>query len=334
MEPDPNPVSMHAPSYTFLTAADWAQRIGELERIARGCELCPRRCRVDRFQGELGFCTAPAGLVVSSIFPHHGEEPPLAGTGGSGTVFFTHCTLQCAFCQNYQISHQHEGRPYSVEELAQKMLGLQERGCHNINLVTATHFLPWVVRALQAASDAGLALPIVHNCGGYEQVETIELLKDVVDIWLPDMKYGRNEPAQLYSKAPDYVEINQAAVRSMFRQVGPLRCDSAGIALRGLIIRHLVLPNDQSASRSVLEFLARTFDPTDISISLMAQYRPLFGAERFAPLRRRVNTAEYEAVKSAFITAGFEGFYQEPETLDTAFLIDFTRRKEEPLTGK
>lgn len=324
---------MQTPAYTFLTDTDWMLRIRELDRIARCCELCPRRCRVNRFDGERGFCAAPAGLVISSIFPHHGEEPPLSGTGGSGTVFFTHCTLKCVFCQNYQISHEQEGRPYSEEELAQKMLGLQEQGCHNINLVTATHFLPWVVRALQKAAVSGLAVPVVYNCGGYERAETIDLLKDVVDIWLPDMKYGSNEPARLYSKAPDYVEINQAAVRRMFRQVGPLRCDDAGIAHRGLCIRHLVLPNDQSASREVLAFLENIFDPQDIAISLMAQYRPLYGADRHAVIGTVVDPREYEGIKQAFIEAGFGGFYQEPDKLDTAFVIDFTKRKHEPLTG-
>ena len=324
---------MHAASYKYLTDADWAQRINELERISACCELCPRRCRVNRFEGERGFCAAPGELVISSIFPHHGEEPPLSGTAGSGTVFFTHCTLKCVFCQNYQISHAQEGRPFSVEELAQKLLGLQEQGCHNINLVTATHFLPRVVRALQKASNSGLTLPVVYNCGGYERTETIDLLKDIVDVWLPDMKYGRNEPARLYSKAPDYVDINQAAIRRMFRQVGPLRCDETGIAHRGLCIRHLVLPNDQSASREVLAFLKEAFDPEDVTVSLMAQYRPLYGADRHALIGTVVDRREYERIKQEFIDAGFGGFYQEPEKLDTAFVIDFTKRKEEPLTG-
>ena len=326
-------LAMPAASYTFLSATDWADRILELERIAARCELCPRRCRVNRLGGERGFCGAPGELVISSVFPHHGEEPPLSGTGGSGTVFFTHCTWKCVFGQNYQISHEQEGRPFSVEELARKLLGLQEKGCHNINLVTGTHFLPWVLRALRAAADAGLVLPVVYNCGGYELEETVDLLKDVVDIWLPDMKYGRNEPARLYSKAPDYVEVSRAAVRRMFRQVGPLRCDDAGIAVRGLCIRHLVLPNGQSASREVLAFLNSTFDPRDIFISLMAQYRPLYGADRHALIGTRVETEEYERIKQAFIQAGFEGFHQEPERLDTAFVIDFKTRKEDPLTG-
>jgi len=174
---------------------------------------------------------------------------------------------------------------------------------------------------------------VVYNCGGYERAETIDLLKDIVDIWLPDMKYGRNEPARLYSKAPDYVEINQAAIRRMFRQVGPLRASETGIAERGLCIRHLVLPNDQSASREVLAFLKNTFDPQDVTVSLMAQYRPLYGADRHALIGTVVDRREYERIKQAFIDAGFEGFYQEPEKLDTAFIIDFKQRKEEPLTG-
>ncbi len=324
---------MQPAAYTYLNDADWALRIAELTRIAAQCELCPRRCGVDRTAGERGFCGAPAGLVASSIFPHHGEEPPLSGTGGSGTVFFTHCTLKCVFCQNYQISNEGEGRLFSESELARKMLHLQALGCHNINLVTATHLLPWLLPALRCAAQEGLALPIVYNCGGYELPATIDLLKDVVDIWLPDMKYGDNVFARRYSAAPDYVEVNQAAVRRMFRQAGPLRVDDLGIAERGLCIRHLVLPNGQSASLSILEFLRQTFDPQDITISLMAQYSPLYRAHAHPELRERLDPREYEAVKAAFLAAGVTGFFQEPEKLDGAFVIDFRTRKEDPLTG-
>jgi putative pyruvate formate lyase activating enzyme len=320
-------------TYTYLTDSGWELRIAELKRIAARCELCPRRCGVDRTAGEAGFCGAPAGLVLSSIFPHHGEEPPLSGTGGSGTVFFTHCTLKCLFCQNYQIAHEGEGRLFTENELAQKMLRLQSLGCHNINLVTATHFLPWLLPALRRAAGEGLRLPIVYNCGGYELPETIDLLKEVVDIWLPDMKYGDNAFARRYSAAPDYVEINQAAVRRMFRQVGPMRVDEHGIAERGLCVRHLVLPNGQSASFAVLDFLKHTFDPQEITISLMAQYRPLYRACGHPPIQAPLTPEAYDPVKTAFLKAGFEGFFQEIETLDTAFVIDFTQRKEEPLTG-
>lgn len=320
-------------TYTYLTDSDWERRIAELNRIASHCELCPRSCGVDRTSGETGFCGAPAGIVLSSMFPHHGEEPPLSGTGGSGTVFFTHCTLKCVFCQNYQISHEGEGRLFTESELAQKLLHLQALGCHNINLVTSTHLLPWLLPALRHAVREGLRLPIVCNCGGYELADTIDLLKDVVDIWLPDMKYGDNALAQRYSAAPDYVEINQAAVRRMFRQVGPMRVDDRGIAERGLVIRHLVLPSGQSASLAVLEFLRQAFDPQDITISLMAQYRPLYRAHTHPPVQERLSTEEYETVKAAFLAAGFSGFFQEPEKLDSSFVIDFKTRKEEPLMG-
>jgi putative pyruvate formate lyase activating enzyme len=325
--------AMKPASYTYFSDGDWGARISALERMARACELCPRTCRVDRQAGELGFCGAPAGLVVSSVFPHHGEEPPISGTGGSGTVFFTHCTLKCVFCQNYQISHEREGRAFSERELAEKILGLQARGCHNVNLVTATHFLPGALGALRRAAAEGLTLPVVYNCGGYERAETIDILKDVVDIWLPDMKYGDNRPARRYSRAPDYVEVNRAAVRRMFRQVGPLRTDEAGIAERGLVIRHLALPRDQSASRGVLNFLRDTFDPEDIALSLMAQYRPFYDADGHALIGARIDPGEYTALRDEFIAAGFDGFYQDPEAMDESFCIDFTTRKEQPLTG-
>lgn len=320
-------------SYTYFTDDDWRARIAAAEALFRRCELCPRRCRVDRRAGELGFCGAPAGIVAASIFPHHGEEPPISGRGGSGTVFFTHCTLKCLFCQNYQISHEREGRPFTAAEVAREMLRLQAAGCHNINLVTATHFLPRVLRALRIAAAEGLTLPVVYNCGGYERLETIAVLKEVVDIWLPDMKYGGDRAARRCSQAPDYVAVNREAVRAMFRQVGPLRLDAAGIAVRGLLIRHLVLPGGESESLAVLEFLKRTFDPEDAAVSLMAQYRPLYRAGTHPPLDRRLDPEEYAAVQAAFLEAGFGGFHQELERLDDAFVIDFTTRKREPLTG-
>jgi putative pyruvate formate lyase activating enzyme len=321
------------PGCTYLADADWERRIAGLKRIAARCALCPRRCGVDRNAGETGFCGAPAGLVISSIFPHHGEEPPLSGTGGSGTVFFTHCTLKCLFCQNYQISQEGEGRLFSEAELAHQLLHLQALGCHNINLVTATHFLPWILPALRRAAGEGLKLPVVYNCGGYEVPETIDLLQGIVDIWLPDMKYGDNAPARCYSAAPDYVEVNREAVRRMFRQAGPLRVDEKGIAARGLLIRHLVLPHGQSASLALLDFLKQTFDPQDLTVSLMAQYRPLYRACGHPPIQGPLTPEEYEPIKAAFLEAGFGGFFQELEKLDAAFVIDFTQRKEEPLTG-
>jgi putative pyruvate formate lyase activating enzyme len=320
-------------SYIYLTSKEWDEKIEKLDRIASSCELCPRRCGVNRLINEKGFCGAPGQIVVSSIFPHHGEEPPLSGTGGSGTVFFTYCTLKCIFCQNYQISHLAEGRPYTPSELAEKMLSLQSMGCHNINLVTATHFLPWVARALKEAASRGLTLPVVYNCGGYELASVISFLSGIVDIYLPDMKYGSNAPAKRYSKAPDYVAVNREAIREMFRQVGPLRMDGNGIAFRGLCIRHLVLPDGEAGSADILNYLKSIFDPRDLYISLMAQYRPLHRAAAFPRINRQITLREYEPLRQEFINAGFDGFYQELSKIDTGFVIDFMKRKTERLTG-
>jgi putative pyruvate formate lyase activating enzyme len=321
------------PSYSYLSPSEWDIKIKALEKVASSCELCPRKCKVNRLNGEWGFCGAPSGLVISSIFPHHGEEPPLSGTQGSGTVFFTYCTLKCCFCQNHQLSHGTEGRPYSSSELAKAMLNLQAAGCHNINLVTATHFLPWVVRAIKEAATDGLVIPIVYNCGGYELASVISHLNGIVDIYLPDMKYGNNVQATRYSKASDYVKINRAAIREMFRQAGPLRLDENGIAERGLCIRHLVLPGKAAGSESIIDFLQQTFDPHDISISLMAQYKPLFNAHQFEEINLTITDAEYDPIKNKIIETGFNGFFQELEKLDKGFIIDFKKRKRERLGG-
>ncbi len=324
---------MRSASYTYLSEDEWNERILKIDAVATSCQLCPRRCRVNRLIGEKGFCAAPAEMIISSIFPHHGEEPPISGENGSGTVFFSYCTLKCCFCQNYQISHEHEGKPCSIEEMAEKMLHLQKLGCHNINLVTATHFLPWVVKALKIAAKKGLNLPIVYNCGGYELSSTISLLSGIVDIYLPDMKYGVENAATEYSGAPDYVQINREAIREMFRQTGPLCLYSNGTAWRGLCIRHLVLPGNFESSRLICEFLCSVFDPEDISISLMAQYTPLYKANQFEPLRDTLSLESYSIIINQFISAGFSGYYQEFEQLDKSFLINFKSHKDKPLTG-
>jgi putative pyruvate formate lyase activating enzyme len=319
------------PSYLYLTQQDWTERINEATQRAGSCELCPRRCKVNRMCGEKGFCRAPGELVVSSAFAHFGEEPPLSGAHGSGTIFFSYCTLQCCFCQNFQISHQAQGQAITPYDLARKYLELQGQGCHNINLVTATHFLPWLLMSLRDAAIMGLSIPIVYNSGGYELSETLDLLKGIVDIYLPDMKYGGNGEAMRYSQAEDYVEINQKAVKTMFRQVGPLKIDTSGFAYRGMCIRHLILPNGGSRSEEILGFLLKSFDPQDISISLMAQYRPLHNAADFPEIERVLSLSEYEPIRQKFEQADIAGFYQEIPKLDTRFCIDFSKRKSEPL---
>jgi putative pyruvate formate lyase activating enzyme len=322
------------PSYSYLPAADWDALIARLDEIASSCALCPRKCGVNRLKGERGFCGAPGELHISSAFPHHGEEPPLSGTGGSGTVFFSFCTLKCAFCQNFQISHEGVGEPWSVERLARTMIDLQRRGCHNINLVTATHFLPWVARALRMAAAQGLNIPIIYNCGGYELADVMRLLKDMVDVWLPDMKYGDDGPAREYSRAKDYVSVNQAAIREMARMAGPLRIDERGIAQRGLIIRHLVLPNDKAGSGTIVAFLKSAVDTHDIAMSVMAQYRPAYKGREHPDIARGPTAEEYLSAARIFKDAGFAGDFQEHEALDGAFFIDFEKRKDEPLTGR
>jgi putative pyruvate formate lyase activating enzyme len=322
------------PSAAYLPEQEWDRIIASLDKLASPCQLCPRACRVDRLKGETGFCGAPGELIISSIFLHHGEEPPISGTGGSGTVFFSHCTLKCIFCQNFQISQGSEGRPYSVEELAAAMVDLQTQGCHNINLVTATHFLPWVVRAIRVAVQNDLSIPIVYNCSGYEQAHVMALLKGIVDIYLPDMKYGDNAHAKRYSQAADYVDFNKYALREMFRQVGPLKTDENGIAVRGLCIRHLVLPEGGAGSFAIVDYLEKNYDPQDLTISLMAQYRPLYKACEYREINRQITLEEYEPVKEKFISAGFNGFFQELERMDTGFVIDFSKRKRERLTGE
>ncbi|HEX2957167.1 MAG TPA: hypothetical protein VHO70_10050 [Chitinispirillaceae bacterium] len=318
-------------SYTYLSDEEWRSKIDSLESVIKCCTLCPRQCKIDRFSDRRGFCAAPPTMVISSIFAHHGEEPPISGTGGSGTVFFSYCTLKCCFCQNFQISHEYEGKPYTPQELAAEMIRLQKSGCHNINLVTATHFLPWILRSIQLASQDGLQIPLVFNCSGYERADIIKILDGVIDIYLPDMKYGDNTNAKLLSHAPDYVEFNQKVIREMFRQVGPMRMDSDGIAKRGLCIRHLVLPQNMQSSAAIIDFLTRHFDPEDISISLMAQYNPLYKAKDIPAINRRITEDEYESVKKLFLEAGFNGYFQEYEKMNDNFIIDFKTRKSERL---
>lgn len=313
---------------------DWDQKISLADELASCCSLCPHDCGVNRLIGEKGFCGAGPDLIISSIFPHHGEEPPLTGTHGSGTVFFSHCTLKCEFCQNFQISQGLIGDVYPQEAFAERMVWLAQSGCLNINWVTSTHFLPWTLRGLRIAAAHGLAIPLVYNCSGYESLAALDILKNVVDIYLPDMKYGTNIPASELSHAADYPQKNQSAIKKMFAQVGPLKTNEQGIAQQGLIIRHLVLPGELAGSFEILDFLKKTFDPDDITISLMAQYTPLYRANANPILGRRISRQEYEPVRKAFIKAGFGGYFQELEELNTSFTIDFSKRKSEALTGE
>lgn len=280
------------PAYLGLSEEEWDSRVERARGMLSACRLCPRECGVDRTAGELGVCGAGDVACVSSANDHHGEEPPLSGYKGSGTIFFTHCNLRCVFCQNYPISHLGNGEEMTAEELAATMVRLQRRGCHNINFVTPTHMLPFILEAMPPAIAKGLRVPLVYNCGGYETMEALELLDGVVDIYLPDMKYNDDRAAERLSAAPDYVERNRAAIKEMHRQVGDLEVDGEGIARRGLIIRHLVLPGGMAGSAGVLEFIAREVS-INTAISLMSQYFPAYKAFDYPEISRRPTPEEY-----------------------------------------
>ncbi len=290
-------------------------RKGELAARARAaravmgaCELCARRCRVDRLRGKQGYCRAPLEPVVASAGPHFGEEPPLVGCGGSGTVFFAYCNLGCVFCQNYDISRQARGSRVTPGELAGAMVRLQALGCHNINLVTPTHFLPQVLEALPSAVEGGLTVPLVWNCGGYESVEALRLLEGVVDIFMPDFKFADGSAAERYCRAADYPGAAGAALLEMHRQVGDLVLDAAGLARRGLLIRHLVMPGLAGNTRRVLDFIAREVSPESY-VNIMDQYHPAWQAHLFPEIGRRIVGREhFEAMEYARSLGLHRGF--------------------------
>lgn len=262
-------------------------------RLAK-CDICPRVCGKNRLEGCIGKCRSRFLPIVSSAAPHYGEEPPLVGRSGSGTIFFTNCNLACIFCQNYDISRLKQGREIGIEHLAAIMLHLQEIGCHNINLVSPTHFVPQIVSALDLAASSGLSLPIVYNTGGYDSVETLRELDGIVDIYMPDVKYWDDENAVRYSGAQNYRKVVTEALREMHRQVGDLVTDKRCIVHRGLLIRHLVLPNDLAGTNEVLRFIAEEISK-DSYVNIMDQYRPCFQAWRRPELNRRITSGEHES---------------------------------------
>lgn len=269
------------------------------------CTLCPRNCRADRKKGEKGFCRAGFLPKIASFSPHFGEEKPLVGIHGSGTIFLTHCNLGCRFCQNYAISHLDEGEEISFARLSRIMTGLQALGCHNINFVSPTHFVPQILRALPEAIDNGLSVPLVYNTGGYDAEETLQLLDGIFDIFMPDIKYSTKEVAEKYSQAPDYPDKVKIAVKIMHKQVGDLILNDEGIALRGLLIRHLVLPSGLAGTGDIMKFLASEISQNTY-VNIMAQYYPCGDIPPESPLSRRITQKEYiralEIAKEAGIT--------------------------------
>jgi len=293
------------PAYLQLRSGALSDKVREAEETLRKCTLCPRECRVDRTAGEKGFCRTGDKPFISSYSPHFGEEKPLIGRFGSGTIFMGKCNLGCIFCQNYSISHLGEGIEMSFEKLADIMLSLQNEGCHNINLVTPTHQMPMLLRSLLIASEKGLRLPIVYNCGGYESLHSIQLLEGVVDIYMPDFKYADPAMAKKYSGAENYPEFARAALKEMHRQVGDLLTDKRGIAMRGLLVRHLVLPERVAGTAEIIKFIAHEISKNTY-INIMDQYHPCFKAFDHPPLNRRITAKEYAEALNLAIKAGIK----------------------------
>ncbi|MBF6591244.1 MAG: radical SAM protein [Ktedonobacterales bacterium] len=297
------------PSYLALYETGvLAERADAAWELLRGCTVCPQNCPRDRTRGLTGACHSGTEIIIGSWNVHRREEPPISGTRGAGTIFFGGCQARCSYCQNFWLSQQGQGLRVGPERLAEMMLSLQRKGCHNLDLVTPTHFVPQILKALLIAIEKGLRIPLVYNCAGYEHIHTLQLLDGVVDIYLPDAKYSDNKNALRTSKMHHYVEYNHATLQEMYRQVGGLVVDEQGIAVRGLIVRHLVMPNDHAGTRAVLTWLAEHLGP-DIGLSVMDQYFPAFKAFNDPDLSRRLHWREYREVLEVLDDLPFENLF-------------------------
>jgi putative pyruvate formate lyase activating enzyme len=290
----PNKEEQWIPAYEKLEKeGKLAQRVKQAYALFENCHLCPRRCGVNRKKGERGFCKAPLKVIVFSAHPHFGEEISLVGQHGSGTIFFSNCNLRCIFCQNWPIAHEGRGQEYEDEELAEMMLKLQQIGCHNINLVTPTHVMPNILNASRIALKKGLRLPLMYNTSGYERLETLKILDGIVDIYKPDMKYMDSDKAAKYSAgASDYPEVTKKAIIEMNRQVGVLQTDKQGIALRGVIIRHLVMPNRVAGTEKFVKWVAQAL-PKSTYVNIMPQYRVEYKAYEHPEIARGITVQEF-----------------------------------------
>ncbi len=282
------------PAYLKLPVGELMRRAEAAFERMTSCDLCAQECHVDRLNGKLGICQTGRRAKISSFGAHMGEEDPLRGWRGSGTIFFARCNLSCQYCQNHDISQADAGREIEARELAAIMLELQARNCHNINFVSPSHVMAQILAALVIAAERGLHLPLVYNTGGYDSLNTLALLDGVIDIYMPDMKYANEELARRYSRIDDYPQINQDAVREMHRQVGDLQIDEKGLATRGLLVRHLILPNNIAGTGEIVRFLAEEIS-RETYLNLMDQYRPSYRAGDFPELNRRLTKEEYQA---------------------------------------
>jgi putative pyruvate formate lyase activating enzyme len=281
------------PSYLNLEKKELKRRIEKLFKILESCEICPRKCHVNRLKGEKGYCQLGYLPMVSAYHPHFGEEAPLVGKYGSGTIFMTSCNLSCVYCQNYEISQLRIGEEISFERLAEMMIELQNLGCHNINFVTPTPQVPAILKSLEIAIEKGLKIPLVYNTSSYDSLEVLKLLDGIIDIYLPDARYSDDKIALKYSNTPNYFEIMKAAIKEMHRQVGDLIVNEEGIAIRGLIVRHLVLPNGLAGSEKIFEFIAKEISKNTF-INIMDQYWPAYKAYQYPELSRRIIEKEFQ----------------------------------------
>ena len=292
---------IHLPGYINLhQTGELKSRAQELWEMMADCQLCPRKCQVNRLKGEKGVCRADSKLKIAAYHAHFGEEKPLVGKGGSGTIFLSHCSLRCVFCINWEISHSGEGHYYSLQEFADMMLALQKQGCENINFVTPTHYLPHILLALNIAAGKGLHLPVIYNTHGWERLEILKYLNGIVDVYLPDFKYFDDTMAAKYSsEAHNYVKLTEQALLEMHQQVGPAKADESGRIKKGLMVRHLVMPNNVSGTQDILKWIAKNL-PKDTYVNIMSQYRPMYQAFDYPEIARSITKKEYRiAVETA-----------------------------------
>jgi putative pyruvate formate lyase activating enzyme len=317
---------VNKPSYISLhISGELENRAARLNHRLETCDICPRKCSVNRSSGEMGYCNSGKNPIVASFCDHHGEEPVISGIQGSGAIFFGNCNLACVYCQNYQISQNSQGQinnQITVKELADCMIGLQKTGCHNINLVSPSHVVAQVVSALNLAAKTGLTLPLVYNTNSYDSPDTLAEMDGIISIYLPDIKYSDNEMARRYSGATNYVEHTRQAIQEMYRQVGGLVVDKQGVAVAGVLVRHLVLPNGIAGSQESLEWLAEKIG-TDVGLSLMSQYYPCHRAGQYQEIARPVTRQEYLYVLKLAQKLGFKRIFAQQLQSNMHFLPDF-----------
>ncbi len=294
--------------------------------ILSNCTLCPRNCGIDRLSGITGFCTAGKNVKLARVSLHHFEEPCISGTQGSGTVFFSNCTLRCVFCQNYKISQQGIGVEITTKRLSETFLGLQQSGAHNINLVTPTHYVPQIIDAIKLARNEGLIVPIIYNSSGYENINTIKSLNGYVDVYVPDLKYFNNKYAIKYSNAPNYFSYAKISIEEMLSQVGEAIFDNDGLIKKGLIIRHLMLPGLLFDSKKIIDYIAESFQDK-VYVSIMNQYTPMFNAEKYPEINTPLNSKHYDSLINYALSKGItKGFIQDEGTSSEKFVPDFDLR--------